>query len=258
MKIGFIGAGNMGSAIAKAVGDAGFECLIYDRHADKAESVADMCFGRYATLDDIKTYADFVFLGIKPQGLEISKDELSPYLNDKIVISMLAGKTICDIEAALSTRVIRIMPNTPVFCGEGVVLYCLTDSITSSEEESFCKIMSKCGLLSKIDEDKIDAATAVSGCGPAFVYMFIDALAKGGAECGVPYEKALEYSAQTLIGSAKNLLVRNEAPDKLKRDVCSPAGSTIEGVKHLEAKELEQIIKGAVKASYRRTQELAK
>ena len=258
MKIGFIGAGNMGSAVAKAVGDAGYTCLIYDRHIEKAEATAKLCGGAVSTLDEIKSNADFVFLGIKPQGLKISCDELSPYLDGKIVISMLAGKKIDEIENSLSARVIRIMPNTPVFCNEGVVLYSLSDNITNEEHEQFLDIMSKCGMLSHIIEDKIDAATAISGCGPAFVYTFIEALAKGGVECGIPYESALEYAAQTLIGSAKNLLIKGESPEKLTRDVCSPGGSTIEGVKHLLANDFERTVGGAVHASYKKTQELGK
>ena len=113
-------------------------------------------------------------------------------------------------------------------------------------------------MLSKIDEKKIDAATAISGCGPAFVYTFIDALAQGGVECGIPYEQAIEYAAQTLIGSAKNMLERKETPEKLTRDVCSPGGSTIEGVKHLKNNDFEKIVSGAVCASFKRTQELGK
>ncbi len=258
MKIGFIGAGNMGSAVAKAVGDAGYTCLIYDRHIEKKEATAKLCGGVVSTLDEIKSNADFVFLGIKPQGLETSRDELLPYLNGKIVISMLAGKKICDIEKYLSARVIRIMPNTPVFCNEGVVLYSLSERISEEEANKFRNMMSKCGMLSQIDEDKIDAATAISGCGPAFVYTFIDALALGGVECGIPYELALQYAAQTLIGSAKNLLVKGESPEKLTRDVCSPGGSTIEGVKHLVANDFDKIVSGAVCASFKKTQELGK
>ncbi len=258
MKIGFIGAGNMGSAVAKAVADAGYTCLIYDRHEEKIQYTAALCTGMCATLEDIKEHADFVFLGIKPQGLEKSREELLPYLSGKVVISMLAGKKCSDIELELNARVIRIMPNTPVFCNEGVVLYCISENISANEEKSFCDMMSRCGMLSKIDEDKIDAATAISGCGPAFVYMFIDALAKGGVECGITYEQAIEYAAQTLIGSAKNLLARAESPDKLTRDVCSPGGSTIEGVNHLKNNGFEGIVRNAVCASFNRTQELGK
>ena len=258
MNIGFIGAGNMGSAVAKAVSDAGHKCLIYDRHPDKTERVATLCKGEIATLEEIQNNASFIFLGIKPQGLEASKGELCPYLKGKIVISMLAGKKICDVKEALGTRVIRIMPNTPVFCNEGVVLYSIGDDISSDEEATFCDFMSKCGMLSRIDEDKIDAATAISGCGPAFVYTFMSAMAEGGVECGIPYETALEYAAQTLIGSAKNLLARKEDPEKLTRDVCSKGGSTIEGVKHLQNNDFNAIVSGAIKASYKRTQELGK
>ena len=248
----------MGSAIAKAVGEAGYSCLIYDRHEDKCKKVAKLCNGAAATLDKISLDAKFVFLGIKPQGLEKSKEELLPYLKDKIVISMLAGKKIKDIETALGARVIRIMPNTPVYCNEGVVLYCASEKISVDEESVFCSIMSKCGMLSRIDESKMDAATAISGCGPAFVYTFMDALAQGGVECGIPYEQAVEYAAQTLIGSAKNLLATGESPEKLTRDVCSPGGSTIEGVKHLKANDFDNTVKGAVYASFKKTQELGK
>ena len=258
MNIGFIGAGNMGSAVAKAVADAGFFCLIYDRHIEKAESTARICKGKVSTLEEIKNNTDFVFLGIKPQGLDISKDELTPYLDNKVVISMLAGKKCTDIESALNARVIRIMPNTPIFCNEGVVLYCVSESIGKEEESIFCNTMSRCGMLTRMDEGKIDAATAISGCGPAFVYTFIEALAQGGVECGLDYALSLNLATQTIIGSAKNLSIRKESPDKLTRDVCSPKGSTIEGVNHLKDNEFESIVKGAVNASFRRTQELGK
>ena len=150
------------------------------------------------------------------------------------------------------------MPNMPVAVGEGMILYTVNDFVSKEELDGFLASMQYAGMLDKIDEDKIDAASCVSGCGPAFVFMFCEALADGAVECGLPRDKALLYAAQTLIGSATMLIETGEHPGKLKDAVCSPAGSTIEGVKALEEGAFRADVMNAVKSAYKRTLELGK
>jgi pyrroline-5-carboxylate reductase len=154
--------------------------------------------------------------------------------------------------------IIRIMPNIPASVGAGMILYTGNRFVENEDYEEFTKILEKAGMLDKIDEAKIDAASAISGCGPAFVFMFIDALADGGVRCGLPRDKALMYAAETVFGSAKMIVDTKEHPGKLKDAVCSPSGSTIEGVLSLENASFRADIINAVSRSYERTVELGK
>ena len=128
---------------------------------------------------------------------------------------------------------IRIMPNTPASVGEGMIQYC-SSNVTAEEEEAFCRLMAPAGRLDPVPESLMDAASCVSGCGPAWVYQFIEALADGGVACGLPRVKAQEYAAQMVLGSAKMVLESGKHPGELKDAVCSPGGSTIQGVRVLE------------------------
>lgn len=152
-------------------------------------------------------------------------------------------------------HLIRIMPNLPAAVGEGMMLYATTTA-TENEIEVFSKLMAPSGRLLRIDEELIDAGCALSGCGPAFVYKFIDSLAKGGVEAGLTYEDAKTLAAQTVLGAAKHLLNDDREPDELVDAVCSPGGATIEGVKVLDASDFDEVIGNTVRASFKRTKEL--
>ena len=154
--------------------------------------------------------------------------------------------------------VIRIMPNTPVAVGQGMIQYCHNALATKEQIDAFLYAMQHAGKVGLLDEDLFDAATAVSGCGPAFAYLFADALAKGGADCGLPYETAAEYAAQMLLGAALMLQNDPRTPEELRQAVCSPGGSTIEGVKVMWEMGLEDTVRDAVKASYERNKQLGK
>jgi pyrroline-5-carboxylate reductase len=150
------------------------------------------------------------------------------------------------------------MPNTSVAVGQGMVLYTCNAAVTDAQESLFVSLLQKAGKVDKLDEKLIDAASAVSGCGPAYVYMFIEALADGAVACGLPRNKALLYAEQTLLGAATTALSSTKHPEQLKDEVCSPAGSTIEGVRALEQGGLRAACIDAVVAAYRRTKELGK
>jgi pyrroline-5-carboxylate reductase len=208
--------------------------------------------------DELTQKSDVVLLGVKPNMFGELLPQIAPVCtDDKLVISMAAGISLAYIEEFLgsSQPVIRIMPNTPCSVGYGVILYAFNDLVTISAVESFKMLMSEAGLLDRLTEKLIDAGSAVSGCGPAFAFIFAEALADAGVECGLPRDKALKYAAQMLKGSAE-LLLQNGNPGVLKDNVCSPGGTTIAGVHALEDSGFRAAAMNAVVAAYKRTLEL--
>ena len=171
---------------------------------------------------------------------------------------MAAGLTIARIRelAGGNYPVIRIMPNTPSSIGEGMILYTCSSDITKTEEKVFLEAMSGAGRLSALPEHQMDAGSAVSGCGPAFVDLFIEALADGGVACGLPRAAAMEYAAQMVLGAAKLILESGKHPGELKDAVCSPGGTTIQGVRTLEEAGFRGAVMDAVIAAYEKTLEL--
>lgn len=266
MKIGFIGAGNMGGALAKAARAALPEGELYisDLSTEKAAALAAVLKGEAVSTERIAAECDFIFFGVKPNALAAMisgiKDILEHRESDFTVVSMAAGVTLESLSTMLGfpCSIIRIMPNTPVAVGEGMVLWCSNEHADETARRQFCEILSAAGVLDELDEHLIDAGCAVSGCGPAFVYMFINALADGAVECGLPRSKAQEYAEQTLIGAAKLALLSSDHPEALKDAVCSPGGSTIAGVHALESGAFRAAVMNAVDAAFRRTRELGK
>lgn len=265
-KIGFIGCGNMGGALAIAAANSvgGSNIYVSDADITKAKEFAEKNNVRVATAEEIALECDFVFLGVKPQVLRNLCDDLATIFkarkNHFVIVSMAAGVKLHDLKNMCDGKypIIRIMPNIPASVGAGMILYTGNKYVTDEDFNDFITVLEKSGMLDKLDEEKIDAASAISGCGPAFVFMFIDALADGGVKCGLPRDKALLYAAETLFGSAKMVLETNEHPGKLKDAVCSPAGSTIEGVLSLENASFRADIINAVDKAYKRTVELGK
>ena len=260
---GFIGTGNMGSALARAAAQSlpGEEILLSNRTPEKAEVLARELGCRAASVEETAKNSRFLFLGAKPQGLAALMEQIAPVLpRETVLVSMAAGVEMGRIQqlAGWDCSVIRIMPNTPVSVGSGVILYDATENVTPEALEEFCKGMEKAGLLDRLEEKLMDAGTAVAGCGPAFACLFLEALADGGVICGLPREKALRYAAHMLEGTAKLLLETGKHPGVLKDAVCSPGGSTIAGVQALEQNNFRNAAISAIEASYRRTRELGK
>lgn len=263
---GFIGAGNMGGALAVAAckNEDPRRIVLADRDGVKVQAMAENCHCLAADNATVAGECRFIFLGVKPQVLPVLLEELAPILamrTDRFVlVTMAAGITMKAIDTGLGGEypVIRIMPNTPVAIGEGMVLYAPNDQVTADEEQEFLRLMRAAGTMDKLDEKLIDAASAVSGCGPAFAYLFIEALADGGVECGLPRDKALRYAAQTVLGAAEMVLCTGKHPGELKDAVCSPGGTTIAGVHALERGAFRNDAMNAVAAAYKRTLELKK
>lgn len=262
IKVGFIGAGNMGGALAKAAAKVQCQLLISDHDPKKAEILSEEINGQAVTNNEIAKTAKYIFLGVKPQVLPDVLAELSPIFAKRddrfILVTMAAGITTDSVKKMSGGNypVIRIMPNTPAMIGKGMILYCCNDQVTNEETIEFLKLIENAGLAENLDEGLIDAGCAVSGCGPAFVYMFIEALAEGGVKSGLPKEKALRFAAQTVLGAGEMVLKTGKSPEELKNAVCSPNGSTIEGVHHLEATDFKKEIHDTVAASFKRTVEL--
>lgn len=262
-KIGFIGCGNMGGALASALPAQGHEVFLANRTPEKAEALAAKIGGKVTDNLTIAQTCDLIFLGVKPQMMP----ELLATLSDAfaarptpfVLVTMAAGLSISTIQtlAGGAYPVIRIMPNTPVSIGAGMILYC-TDGVAQEDIDQFCTLMAGAGRLDPLPENLIDAGSAVSGCGPAYVYLFIEALADGGVACGLPRAKAMAYAAQTLLGSAQLVLESGQHPGSLKDAVCSPAGTTIQGVRALERNQFRFAAMEAVIAAYEKTKELAK
>jgi len=261
MKIGFIGAGNMGSALAKAASMSA-EIYVYDIDEAKARTLAESLSGKLSDIAEMAKTCDYLFIAVKPNFVKEVIDEIkSASLGENLkLVSMAAGISIKSLDEMTGGNIpiIRIMPNTPVAVGRGVVLTAGNALVSEAELLSFKKALSAAGDIELIDEALIDAGTALSGCSPAFVYMFIDALANGAAKAGLKKEDALKYAAKTLIGAAMLLLETGKAPEDLRDAVCSKGGSTIEGVRSLMADGFEETVMRAVAASYKRTVELGK
>lgn len=261
---GFIGSGNMGGALATAASKAidPKQIAVSDHDKKKAEALGEKIGAQAVDNAEIIKEAKYIFLGVKPQMLKKLFKEIAPLLaerNDEfILVSMAAGTSIAEISelAGKEYPVIRIMPNTPASIGKGIILYCPSDESVSTKE--FCEIMAMAGTLDEIPEYLIDAASCVTGCSPAWIYMFIEALADGGVKCGLPRGKALNYACDALIGSAELVKQSGKHPGQLKDEVTSPGGTTIAGVHALEKKSFRGTVMDAVSAAYDKTINLKK
>lgn len=260
---GFIGCGHMGAtlvkAVAKQVETKKIAVCDYDEKKTAAlEKELGVC---PLEAEELVKKSKFIVLGVKPQNMQETLTPLQKAFEENaeaVVITMAAGVEIAAVRALAngSFPVVRIMPNTPCEVGEGTVLYALSN-VGDDETNTFLAAFSECGLLVPVQEEQIDAAGALSGCGPAFYYLYAEGLANGAAALGIEESVAVRLAAQTMLGAAKMLLKHGDAK-RLCKEVCSPGGTTIEGVKTLEKNEVGEAAKAAVKASYARTLELKK
>ena len=264
MKIGFIGCGNMGSALIKAAAnsDSKKELLLCDHHKERTEALAALCGGTVCDFETTARDSDVLFLGVKPQGMPVLADELCPILKARkempLLVSMAAGISLWSLTRMFpdGAKLVRIMPNLPVSIGAGVILYHAGENVSETELHTVLALLQKAGTLVPIPEGKFDAATCVSGCGPAFAAMFIEALADGAVRCGLPRGTAVKLAAETLKATAEMLLQTETHPGALKDAVCSPGGTTIEGVLALENGAFRAAAASAVIAAYEKTLEL--
>ena len=264
MKLGFIGAGNMGSAIIHGVLAKNFlkaEDLYISRKrpelsAELAQKGVHIAKGNIDLVESV----DCIILAVKPVYLPVVLEEIYHALEGKLVISIVAGWTYDMLANAMpsATRFVRVMPNTPLAVGEGMSLISNRYTCTEEEFEFTQQIFESAGKVAVVEDHVFTPANGISGCGPAFVYAFIEALADGGVRYGVPRALAYELAAQTLIGASKMVLETGEHPGKLKDAVCSPGGTTIEGVFALEKGGMRAAVIEAVGATVEKTNRLSK
>jgi pyrroline-5-carboxylate reductase len=257
MKLAFIGTGNMGGALARAAArEQGNELLLVNRHPEKAEKLRGEIGGCVTDHAGAVAEADLLFLGVKPVVLPALCETLRPLLRARegrmVVVSMVAGVPIRKLQEELGEKlpVIRIMPNTPVAVGEGMILYSCSEEVREEEAERFLQAMGHAGRFMKIEERLMEAGMAVSGCGPAYVDLFVEALADAAVACGIPRKDAIQLAAQMVLGSARLILESGRHPGELKDAVCSPGGTTIQGVRALEARAFRSAVFEAVMAAH--------
>ncbi len=266
LKIGFLGAGQMATALAIAWGKAGLLDVPNCRAADpyptartKFEELAGI-----ATLDTnraVATACDVLILAVKPQVMPAVLAELRDAITPRhLIISIAAGVTLLTLTQAFpaGTRLVRVMPNTPCLVGASASGYSPGESATAADTERVGRLFAAVGKAFRVAEPLLDAVTGLSGSGPAFVYVFIEALADGGVKCGLPRDIAQALAAQTVFGAAKMVLETGQHPGALKDAVASPGGTTIAGLHALEIAAFRAAAMNAVEAATKRAQELGK
>lgn len=262
LKIGFIGAGNMGGAILKGIVESGTVNKTQIYVSEFLESVKQKwdSYGVNVAISNKKLaeVCDVVFLAVKPQMMRQALSDCAEELADKFVITIAAGMTADTIRTLSGAkRVLRIMPNTPAMVGKGATLVCNDLGLAEDEMKVATTLLSSLGTVSLVPEKLIDAGSAISGCGPAFVAMFIEAMADGGVREGLPRATAYELAAQTVLGTAELYMKTDMLPAGIKDMVTSPGGTTIEGVYQLEKGGMRAAVMDAVHEASEKNKKLA-
>lgn len=262
-KIGFIGMGNMATAIMKGLlKEFSPEDMIFSSaHEEKMEQVTRETGVPHAGSNaECARQAKYLVLAVKPQVLPRVFGEIKDVVTkDQVIISIAAGYTISDLTEGLGgqIRVVRSMPNTPAMVGEGMTGVCYDEALfTQEEKELLYTLFTSFGKMELVEERLMDVVGSASGCSPAYVYMFIEALADGCVKNGLPRQMAYRMAAQAVLGSAKMVLETGKHPGELKDMVCSPGGTTIEGVAALEEGGFRSSIIKACDTNYEKNKRL--
>lgn len=264
MKLGFIGVGNMGSAIIGGVVSSGIvsgkDITVSDRDNNKLEIVKSQ-YGVNITEDNRGCLeCDMVFFCVKPNILGNVIDELRPFIKRDIVfVSIAAGQSIkkmTDLFGDLKIKLVRVMPNTPALVGEGMSAVCVNENVTENDVNTVLKIFNSFGRAELVTENIMDAVTAVSGSSPAYVFMFIEAMADAAVKGGMTRDMAYTFAAQSVLGSAKMVLETGKHPAELKDMVCSPGGTTIDAVAVLEKEGMRNAVMKAMDACIQKSKSL--
>ncbi len=286
MKLGLIGLGNMGTALLKGIlqeGSISKTDILASSGLREEEEKAKAEYGIGVTSEnkEVAAHADILILAVKPQVIDGVLEEIRESISqDCVVLSIAAGITIAMLEKALSVphsakpapeggtewieelgkeaKIARAMPNTPALVGSGTTAVSFTDNVTEEEKGSVLKLLSCCGSVYEIPEKLMDAVVAVSGSSPAYVFMFIEAMADAAVKEGMPRKLAYSFAAGSVMGSAKLMLETGKHPGELKDMVTSPAGTTVEAVRVLEEGGFRGLVMDAVEACADRSRELGK
>ena len=264
MKLGFIGTGNMASAIMGGIIKNNVipaeEIIGADLFAPGRER-AQKEYGINVTADnkEVASKAETIILSVKPQFYASVIADIKDVVTDnQIIITIAPGKTLAWLEEQFGkeVKIVRTMPNTPAMVGEGMIAATPNEHVTKEELDYACKILSAFGKVEVVAEHMMDAVVAVSGSSPAYVFMFIEAMADAAVADGMPRAQAYRFAAQAVLGSAKMVLETGKHPGELKDMVCSPKGTTIEAVRVLEEKGLRSAVFEAMKACVKKGREV--
>ncbi|MBN1911873.1 MAG: pyrroline-5-carboxylate reductase [Pirellulales bacterium] len=263
-RVGFIGAGQMATALAKGliqVGAAEPATLVAADPSDEARQQFAQATGTATTAEnlDVLGRCDVLVLAIKPQQLAGVLAQLCGRIPpEMLVVSIVAGVRLATLTEGLGweIRIARVMPNTPCLVGQGASAFCLGTEATPEDAQRVRRLLESAGLAVEVDEALLDAVTGLSGSGPAFVYLMIEALSDGGVRMGLPRSVATTLAAQTVRGAAEMVLTTGEHPSVLRDRVTSPGGTTIAGLKTLEAGGVRAALMAAVEAATVRSIEL--
>jgi pyrroline-5-carboxylate reductase len=264
VKLGFIGCGNMASAIIGGILRQGLESpenIMASARREETLIKAEKSLGIRTTLENsqVAVWSDILFLAVKPQYLEKVLEEIRETIPEEaIIVSIAAGKTLEWLEERLGKDkiVIRTMPNTPALVGEGMTAVCANGKAGEKELSEVRRILECFGKSVIIPENLMDAAIAVASSSPAYVFLFIEALADGAVAAGMPRSQAYEFASQAVLGSAKMVLETGRHPGELKDMVCSPGGTTIEAVQILEKCGFRSAVMEAMKACVEKSRNL--
>ena len=261
-QFGFIGMGNMGYAMLNGVlGEfAPGQIIFTTPHKEKCEKISAQTGVKYAESNaECANNAKYIILAVKPQMYDVVLKNIENVItSEKVIISIAPGITIDSIKGKLggSVRVVRAMPNTPALVGEGMSCVCGNAKCSSEDVDTVCRIFAGFGKTEIVEEDMIDVVVGVSGSSPAYVFMFIEAMADAAVADGMPRAQAYRFAAQAVLGSAKMVLETGKHPGELKDMVCSPGGTTIEAVRVLEEKGMRSAVIEAMKACVKKGREM--
>lgn len=264
MKIGFIGLGNMAKAMIGGMLQKEIACkgdIIGSARTRKTLEDMHNIYGidTRGSNSAVAGEAEILILAVKPQFFQAVIEEIREAVpDDTLVMSIAAGKTMAWIEQAFQKEIklVRCMPNTPALVGEGCTGVCVNSRVTQDETALSLKLMESFGRASLVPESLMDAVGAVSGSSPAFVFMFMEAMADAAVAAGMPRKQAYEFAAQAVYGSAKLALESGKHPGELKDMVCSPGGTTIQGVRVLEERGMRGAVMDALQAVVDQTRKL--
>ena len=263
-KIGFLGAGKMATALAKGMIKAGLASGDQIIASDPVEAVrngfAQTIKGKATALNlDVIGAAEVILLAVKPEHVSEVLAEIRPNLSPKhLLISIAAGIPLARLEGALNpgARVVRVMPNTPALVGSSATAFAPGAAATKEDSELVFRLFGAIGIVFQLKESLLDAVTGLSGSGPAYVFLVIEALSDGGVAAGLPREMATKLAAQTVLGSGRMALETGIHPGVLKDMVTSPGGTTIEGIHELEIRGVRAAFMNAVRAAAEKSKRL--
>ena len=257
MVVGFLGAGNMGGAYIKALNK---ELFFYEPNRARVEELEKETMGKgVENLGELINKSDIIVIGVKPQILDKVLTELKAFdLSNKILVTMVVGVKISHYEKYLGEiKIVRTMPNTPVQVKEGVTGASFK-GLNDAEKTFVTEMLESCGLVLEVDEEKLDVITAISGSGPAYVFLLINALADGGVRLGLSKSEAIKVASQTFLGAAKMVMDTGMHPEMLKDMVTSPGGTTAQGLAKMEEYKMRSGMIETAKATYDKAKELGR